>query len=284
MDNLRRYNTTEQPISIRLQRMEHIYQLAEGQVDDPHRHDYYTVIWVRSGEGQHLIDFNSYPLTPNSVFFVSPGQIHQMTTLSEPVGWVITFSRAFLQHQHLSEDFIERIKLFNAFEESPPLTLPPHLAKKLQAIFLMMEADYQSPGELQIGLMSAYLKIFLIHCVNICDKGDQDLRDDQGGSALLKRFKSLLKEHFRQQHKVAAYAEQLAITPKYLNQVVKLFLGQTAKEVIQEKITLNAKRELKYTDQSIKEIAYDLGFEDPLYFSQFFKKCTGVSPSKFRNS
>ncbi len=72
------------------------------------------------------------------------------------------------------------------------------------------------------------------------------------------------------------------ISAKYLNQVVKSLIGQTAKAVIQEKIILNAKRELRFTEKTIKEIAYELGFEEPLHFSSFFKNCTGVSPSAFR--
>lgn len=152
----------------------------------------------------------------------------------------------------------------------------------MQVIFEMMEKDFQSPGELQIGLMSAYLKIFLIHCVNTCTRGEPELSDDLGGKSILKNFKALVNENFKKLHKVSEYAERMTITPKYLNQVVKSLLGQTAKEVIQEKIILNAKRELKYSDKSIKEIAYELGFEEPLYFSHFFKKCAGVSPSQFR--
>ncbi len=286
MSELRTFNPSlaGKESSLHLRRMEDLYAEAKGQVDAPHRHDYYTVIWTQRGEGSHIIDFNTYPLTPNSVFFVSPGQIHQVITPTEPQGWVITFSKAFLQHHHISEDFIARINLFNSFEEQPPIRLPEATAQKMQAIFEMMAADYTTPGDHQIALLSAYLKIFLIHCVNVCDLGAQDWPQKQGGKAVLQTFKNLVSRHFRELHKVGDYAAKMSITPKYLNQVVKSLLGLTAKEVIQEKIILNAKRELKYSDKSVKEIAYELGFEEPLYFSQFFKKCTGKSPSTFRES
>jgi len=268
---------------LRLQRMENIYEQSKGKTDIPHRHNYYTLIWSQNNaDGKHVIDFREYGLKENTVFFVSPGQIHQIVTPKKPKGWVITFSKSFLQHHHISEEFIERINLFNSFEERPPLLLSEESAEKMHHIFEMMEADFNSPGELQIALMSAYLKIFLIFCVNSCDRGEQELTDDHGGKSILKNFKSLVKGNYRKMHKVSEYAEIMTITPKYLNQVVKSLLGQTAKEVIQEKIVLNAKRELKYSDKSIKEIAYELGFNDPLYFSSFFKKCEGVSPGKFR--
>lgn len=284
MPDLRHYNPQHANLqsSLHLQRMEDIFAKAKGKTDTPHRHDYYTLIWSQAGEGRHVIDFNEYPLSPNAVFFVSPGQVHQVINLTEPRGWVITFSKAFLQHHHISEEFIERINLFNGFAEQPPLFLSEPTAKKMQAIFEMMEKDYYEPGEHQIGLLSAYLKIFLIHCVNTCDRGEPDPTEEHGGKAILKNFKNLVADNFRRLHKVSEYAEQMTITPKYLNQVVKSLLGQTAKEVIQEKIVLNAKRELKYSDKSVKEIAFELGFEDPLHFSSFFKKCTGMSPSNFK--
>ena len=281
MKDLRRYDPNLS-ISLRLQRMEDIFEKAKGKVDHPHRHDYYTVIWIHRGSGSHIIDFNEYALANNAVFFVSPGQIHQMITKTEPKGWVITFSKGFLQHNHIDEEFIDRINLFNSFEERPPLFLSKPSSEKLQLLFEMMEQDYQAPGEYQIGLLSAYLKIFLITCVNSCELEESKLSDDHGGKSILKTFKNLVKQNYQQMHKVSSYAELMNIAPKYLNQVVKTLLGMTAKEVIQEKIVLNAKRELKYTEKSIKEIAYGLGFDDPLYFSQFFKKCTGTSPTKFR--
>lgn len=269
---------------LHLQRMETIFTESNGRTDKPHRHDYYTMIWSqKASKGKHLIDFREYGLDEDAVFFVSPGQVHQVITPEEPRGWVVTFSKSFLQYHHISEEFIERINLFNGFEERPPLFLPKNVAEKMQAIFEMMESDYGSPSEYQIGLLSAYLKIFLIHCVNICDLGEREISEEHGGKSILKNFKKLVETHFRKWHKVSEYAEQMTITPKYLNQVVKSLVGQTAKEVIQEKIILNAKRELKYSDKSIKEIAYELGFADPLYFSHFFKKCAGSSPSAFKS-
>ena len=83
---------------LHLQRMEGIYVQTNGKTDTPHRHDYYTLIWVQNGEGHHVIDFNKYPLSQNAVFFVSPGEVHQVVTLTQPQGWVVTFSKAFLKH------------------------------------------------------------------------------------------------------------------------------------------------------------------------------------------
>lgn len=262
--------------------MEIIHDQAQGQVDEPHRHNYYTVIYVQEGAGHHLIDFKSYPLENHSVFFVSPGQVHQVYPSSRPKGWVITFSKEFLQHNHISEDFIAEINLFNSFEERPPIHLDEPIRQKIDLLMPLMEEAYEIDMPHQIAALSAYLKLFLLYCNQVCVLARTQTQPNDSGHLLLKTFKELVTQHFRQWHKTSDYAERMHISPRYLNQVVKSLIGQTAKEVIQEKIILNAKRELRYTGKSVKEIAFELGFEDPLYFSSFFKTCTDLSPSAFR--
>ncbi len=263
--------------------MEDIHKQAGGQPDLPHRHAYYTAIWVQKGRREHHIDFQTYPLTENAVFLISPGQVHQLVPATRPQGWVIIFSPEFLQHHHISEDFIREINLFNSFEERPPVQLGQEAAEKLSKILPLMEDTFRSGMPFRIAALSAYLKLFLLYCNQECvlQRPQQDPNDS--GHRILRDFKELVTRHFRTLHKTSDYAERLHITPKYLNQVVKSLLGQTAKEVIQEKIVLNAKRELRYSAKSVKEIALELGFEDPLYFSHFFKTCTGQSPTSFRS-
>jgi len=268
--------------AVRIKRMEAIYEAAGGESDRAHRHDYYTAVWVQQGRGEHIIDFQSYPLEENAVFFVSPGQVHRIDTWERPQGWVITFSKSFLQHNHINEDFITEINLFNSFEKRPPILLSSATAKKLDTLLRFMEETALTTTAHQIAALSAYLKLFLVYCESECTEPENFSSSEQSGAPILKAFKKLVAANYQKWHKVSDYADQLNITSKYLNQVVKSLLGQTTKEVIQEKIILNAKRELRYTDQSIKEIAYELGFDDPLYFSSFFKTCTGLSPSAFR--
>ncbi len=271
------------PYDFRVQRMEDIHDREAGRPDVPHRHDYYTAIWVRQGKGRHIVDFDRYELKADAVFFVSPGQVHQVLTDARPTGWVITFSKEFLQHNHISEDFLLELDLFNHFDERPPIYLTDDVAAKLQTVMELMEDAFRSSLPHQTAALSACLKLFLIYCESECRLPPADM-GMQGGRAILKEFKRLVRRYFHRYHKVADYAKLMNISSKYLNQVVKSLIGQTAKEVIQEKIILNAKRELKYSGKSIKEIAYELGFEEPLYFSHFFKTCTGLSPTAFRQA
>ncbi len=186
--------------AFQVKRMEDIYDEAAGRSDTLHRHDYYTVIWVIEGEGRHTIDFNTYPLAGNAVFFVTPGQVHQVNTIDRPRGWVITFSKEFLQHEYIDEGFIQEVNLFRSFGESPPLLIDAPAAAKLSAIVEMMAEAYNSHLPHKIAALGALLKLFLIYCDTQCTLDEPDVAGDHKGKQLLKTFKTLVAENFRTQH------------------------------------------------------------------------------------
>lgn len=270
--------------TFRVNRMERIYDDAAGKPDVPHRHDYYTVIWVLEGTGTHQIDFEAYPLAADHVFFVSPGQIHQITTDTRPHGWVITFSRDFLANNHIEEGFLLNINLFRGYGDSPPLAISQEVATQLEALMVQMEQVADGSMGHKYAALGALLKLFLIYCNQACSLHDDDFETATGPASILRDFKALVEQHFRAEHKVGGYAERLHLSAKYLSEIVKSLIGKSAKQYIQDRIVIEAKRLLRFTGSSVKEIAYDLGFEEPLHFSGFFKKCTGTSPSAFRES
>lgn len=287
MEPIRRYELSareKQHHSFGLKRMEEIYRLAGGKTDAPHRHDFYTIIWLQRGTGVHHIDFVSYPLSGNQIFFLSPGKVHQLDTPTEPFGWVMTFSREFLMLNHIEEDFLLNINLFRDFGETPPLEPDQVLVEKLDQIMVDMAAWYQDANRFSYRAIGSLLQLFLIHCNQICTLHQGEPEGMLSGAGILRQFRAHVEEQFRSVHKVGEYAEKQFITAKYLNQVVRSLTGKTAKELIQDRIVLEAKRMLRYSEDSIKEIAYALGYEEPLHFSGFFKKCTGLSPSAFRKA
>jgi len=112
-----------------------------------------------------------------------------------------------------------------------------------------------------------------------------DQRDeDNSNVCILRDFKGLLEQYFQDWHQVNTYASKLNLTSKHLSHTVKSLTGKTAKEFIQDRLILESKRLLLHTDLEIKEIAYQIGFEEPLHFSGFFKKSTGISPTAFREN
>ncbi|NQX91313.1 MAG: AraC family ligand binding domain-containing protein, partial [Flavobacteriales bacterium] len=102
-----------------ISKMEDIYEKHGGVTDDPHRHDYFTVLVVRSAKGIHKIDFNSYDLAPFQVFFVAPGQVHQVIEEQASRGYVMTFSTQFLVENSIPLSFIDGLNLFHDYGQSP---------------------------------------------------------------------------------------------------------------------------------------------------------------------
>lgn len=269
--------------SFRINRMEAIYDQMGGKTDDPHRHEYYTIAIVEQAKGQHLIDFHAFTLEGKQIYFISPGQVHQVIEEEKSYGWILTFTQQFMVENGIEACFIEDLHLFQDYGFSPPLEVNQEEWEELNSIAMRMQTFYHSNKKFQYQAIGALLKLCLIECNNICALPPMNHpQSTQAALSLLRSFKDLLHKNFREWHKVGQYAEALHITPDYLNVSVKSLTGKSAKEHIQSRITVAAKRLLRFSALHTKEISYELGFSEPANFSQFFKKCVGVSPSKFR--
>ena len=265
--------------AIKIARMEEIYDQANGQIDVPHRHGYNTVVWVREGKGSHVIDFNEYEFGNDFVFFVGPGQIHQVKTTSRPVGWVITFEDDFVIRSGLGRDFLMHVNLFRQYSESPPIVVSEP-SRLLQIMELLFDEFATERFEFGSEAQGAALKLFLLECIRFCDP--EHRKGQEKGSPLLIEFKSLVNAHFSEYHKVTDYAEMLSVTPKHLNEVIKSTIGVTAKEYIMDRILIEAKRLLLHTSSSVKSIALSLGFSEPLHFNSFFRNKVEMTPLTYR--
>ena len=271
-------------VDFRLQRMGDIYDRAGGGTDIAHRHDYYTVLLVENAEGNHFMDYKKFAFDAYEVHFVSPGQVHQVELHSRPKGVVMTFTKSFLIKNNIPENFISNINLFQNFGNTPPLKLDGDTFQKLDNIITEMETCLTLDLNYGSRAAGALLQLFLIYSNNSSELNADQLDEDNAGVCILRDFKKLVEVRYVDWHKVKDYASELHISPKHLSQTVKNLTGKVAKEHIQDRIALEAKRLLFHTSLSVKEIAHEVGFEEPLHFSGFFKKKVGTSPSHFRQA
>lgn len=130
--------------------------------------------------------------------------------------------------------------------------------------------------------IGSFLKLILIECNNICAINPIEFDVDTTGDNLIRQFKSAVNKNYKKEHSTTFYANELFISPDHLNRTFKAKIGKTAKDYIQARIITEAKRLLYFTDSTAKEIAYELGFNEPANFSAFFKKHTNLSPSNFK--
>jgi len=269
-------------VSFGISKMEDIYVKRNGQADEPHRHNYYTVLIIKQAKGIHKIDFNSYALSDRQIFFVAPGQVHQIIETEKPIGFTMTFSNQFLIENSIPLAFISSLNLFQSYGQTPPL-----LPNKKQFDTIENFADnisdlFTSNAQMKNISIGAYLKLLLIECNNICSINPIETDIDFSGYNLIRKFKESVDINYRVEHSTSYYANELNITADHLNRTVKIKIGKTAKEYIQSRIITEAKRLLYFTDSNSKEIGYNLGFNEPANFSAFFKKNTQLSPSIFK--
>lgn len=275
-------NRDDASVHFRIAKMEDYYELRNGKVDTPHRHNYYTVLLVKKATGKHIIDFKEYDLTNDLVFFVSPGQVHQVIEYEKSFGYILTFSTQFLMHSNIPLSFIEDINLFNDYGLWPPMDLEDNQRVILEKYCEEILSFYHSNIKFKNDAIGASLKLFLIYCNNLCNLSEEDIQIPQAGYTILKNFKNTVEQKFTHWHTSAEYAQQLNISTDHLNRTVKSLIGKSAKEYIQTRLCIGAKRLLYFSNLATKEIAYKLGFSEASNFSAFFKKCAGISPSEFR--
>lgn len=269
-------------LSFDIKKMETIYQQRNGKADEPHRHDYYTILLTDIAAGKHLIDFHEFSLQGKQVYFISPDQVHQIIETQPSQGWVMTFSTQFIAENNIEKCFIEDLHLFQDFGYTPPLELDDEAFEKLAELAEQIALFVQSDKKFKYQAVGALLKLFLIHCNNACSiSKEENTQSVQAAVVLIRHFKDLLEKHHKEWHKVNQYATHMHITADYLNTSIKSLTGKSAKEHIQSRLLVAAKRLLRFSNLSNKAIAYELGFSAPANFSQFFKRCTGMSPSQF---
>jgi len=276
-------NPNDAFVSFSISKMEDIYLKRNGRVDEPHRHNFFTVLVVKKANGIHKIDFNAYEMGPQQIYFVAPGQVHQVIEHEQSVGFAMTFSTQFLIENSIQLSFIESLNLFQNYGQSPPLLPSEEQFEKITGFANEIYTLHKGNSNMKELSTGAFLKLLLIECNNICSINPLESNIDSTGNHIIKAFKQLVNESYKKEHSTSYYAEQLHITPDHLNRIIKSSIGKTAKEYIQARIITAAKRLLFFSDLSNKEIGFELGFSEPANFSAFFKKCTDLSPSHFKN-
>jgi len=266
-----------------LKRMEDVYRNAQGAPDSPHRHDYYTIIFIERGEGVHFVDFTEYKVEDRTIYFIQPGQMHQLVLASEPEGWVITFTEEFLIANSIPEKLINDIYLFNDYGQSPPLPMNEKDLPVYKNLIAQIVLFAESLETYTLEAVGALVKLFLIQSNNHCSlHKSNNPQLIETSNHILRTFKQSLNKKYAASHMVSEYADEMAVTSDYLNKTVKNLTGKSAKDHIQSKLITEAKRSLLFSNITNKELAYALGFDESAHFNNFFKKITGLTPSEFR--
>lgn len=247
---------------------------------DLHRHNFFFILLLQTGEGIHEIDFTPHQVTNKSVFLLRPGQVHQLQLKVGAEGYLVEFDSAFYHpSDKLSAQRLRKAssKNFCDFEASRFEKLHYLLANIFEECTNMHEG-YQDA-------ISAGLEIFFIEFVRQSDNpGSAGASVNAYTQERFEEFTELFEKNVSNQKQVTFYTNTMNLSSYQLNEITKTTVGKTASAMIDEYILLEAKRYLLATPNQVKEIADHLGYEDPSYFIRFFKKHTGLSPDAFRKN
>jgi AraC family transcriptional regulator, transcriptional activator of pobA len=243
---------------------------------------YYDITLLTSGKGTFSIDQFTYPIEPGIIFFSSPGQVRNWNIEELPTGYVLIFEEEFLSCFLNDTQFVEGLKYFNAYASPLGLTLFPSDAQYLKQLMQSIEQEISLFTDTDKHILRALLYQTLVwlnrkytaaYPSSITNEYNRHIRS----------FVSMVSHEFTQHHSVSYYAGKLNITAGYLNDLCKSYLGVSAKKYLQNRIMVEAKNLLSYSDLSVSEVAFRLNFEDPSYFIRKFKLSAGSTPLSFRN-
>ena len=246
----------------------------------PHQFDTYSIYWIKKGSGEYQIDFKRYTFSDNELFFLSPGQLFSVKSEKINDAYKLSFKRDFYCIQTHDHEISCNGILFNNIYETPHVKPTKEHTKRLQDIVNNLIEEFELREAAQYDMLQAYLKQFIIQSVRV-KKNFSDLKPDQD-SLVFKNFSTLVEQNFKINHKVSHYANRLGLSPKSLSKHFNRLGSQSPSDFIKNRIILEAKRLLLFTDDSVKQIAYNIGFNDPAYFTRFFKKTTQKSPLQFK--
>ena len=246
----------------------------------PEQTDAYSVYWIKEGKGIYNIDFESYTFDDNVLFFLSPGQVFSVESEKIKEAYNLAFVRDFYCIQTHDKEVACNGVLFNNVYETPFVKPCESDTKKLEFILENLIDEFNQKETAQYDMLQSYLKQFIIHSVRV--KKEHHIIKDDSDTKLFKDFSLLVEQNFKTLHSVTDYANRLGISPKSLTKHFQKIGSQTPSDFIKNRIILEAQRQLIYSTDSVKQIAYKLGFNDSAYFTRFFKKATSKSPLQFK--
>jgi AraC family transcriptional regulator, transcriptional activator of pobA len=272
-------NQPTNPTEFEITRFE---EMEEPDVDDLHKHTFYEIIWVERGKGKQVIDYKEYEIKSNSLFFISPGQLHHFESWRPIIGGSIMFTADFLLLNQNNKDKLFELSFLDNFYSNACIQLGKRTAVEIRTTIDLMYGESRRSDKSDT-ICQALLQILLAQVQRTIDSQNEQAVSKKY-IVLYKMFKNLLDIHFLENIGASAYAERLNITPHHLNHVTKQVTGKTATEVIRSRSILEAKRLLTFTDQTVSEIAGQLNFFDSSYFAKLFRSETGISPIDFKKA
>ncbi|MCO5947967.1 helix-turn-helix domain-containing protein [Mucilaginibacter flavidus] len=251
------------------------------------RNDFFSLIWIVKGKGTVDTNFDNNEFGDNTFFAFAPYQPFSFTFDEKITGFALYFHPDFFCIYKHDKEVESNGVLFNNVYSQPFVSISDDLTNTLTMLFDQVKEEMQNSAMAQHDVLVSYLKIILITASRL--KLKQTVQPIETGKAnkdlfILQKLKNAIEENFKIKHSPSDYTKLLNISAKTLASIAKSNFNRPVSNLINERIIIEAKRELYITDKAVKLIAYELGYKDEYYFSRFFKINTSVSPQYYRDT
>lgn len=285
MKKIEKYNfQAVLPYELEIKSLSILHKSQQNLFTKPHRNNFYDVIWFQTGHPVYIVDFQRIEIKPNSLLFINKDQVHFYENYNDYQGFVMLFTDTFFCLSSEDSKFLNNSILFNDIFNVPYFQLDASdntIPNLFQAIQNELSKDIDS---VQYRILHHLVYTLLLYAERIYRKKDSRPLKQNVDLEIAGLFKDLVDRYFRQNKLVNFYSNQLNITEKSLQKSISQIFGKSPKVYISDRIILEAKRLLLHSTANTKEIAYDLGFDEPTNFIKYFKKYTKKTPIEFREN
>ena len=256
-------------------------EIGGARVREPHRHDYHELVWVRDGEGAHRLDGGLVPVEPRTLTVIGRGQVHVFESGRDLRGAVVRFGDEMVYggaERRAAPGWLL------AGRGGRTVPVPPGDVAALEGVIAALGAEAVLPPDARAAELEHHLiAVLLLWVERWYDASRSEAREPGDADVQLqRRFAQLLETDFARHHDAGHYADALGVPPAALSRALTEVTGRSTKELVTDRVMLEAARLLRFTDLTVGEVAHRAGFTDPLYFSRAFKRHAGEPPMAYR--
>lgn len=267
-------------------KLEELYKRKniDHSIEEPHKVEFFILLFVEKGNGKHAIDFVEHKCSKGTLLTIRKDQIHRFYKKGNLKGCLLIFTDEFLISYLEELETQKTMLLFNELLGVPKIQLTPNNFKSISQIISRIHHEYFNVNDNHsLGIIRSELHILITQLFRIKSKQENYNATKKYLSQFI-IFQKMVEININKTAKVQEYADKMHISTKTLNNITKTIVNKSAKEFIDEIRTLQIKRLLINTKLSIKEIAYESGFEESTNFYKYFKRHTRSTPEQFRET
>jgi AraC-like DNA-binding protein len=252
-------------------------------VSEPHRADFYHIIWVQEGRSKPLLDFQEMPMPSNSLLCINKNQVLMYDRSGGYDGKVIRFTDGFFIRNEGDAKYLRACRLFDGVAGHPLVSLSKDQGV-VGTLFEQIERELAHPlDNHQKTILQNLLHNLLMHCERCIPANAKHQGKPSPAKDIAQRFMDGVENGYRGGKRVSEYAQEMGVTEKRLQAATAQIFGKAPKALIDARVAMEAKRMLLYSSATIKEISYELGFDEETNFIKYFRKQAGTTPAGVRS-